>query len=406
MTATEDLAEDLRPTPNLITEGTDYAEAYYRTHLGIDEPYDWASPHWRSFFTTVARHIVAITNPRTVLDVGCARGLLVQALREQGIDAVGVDVSEFAVHSAHRDVRPYLRVASASDVVGSYDLITCIEVLEHMSPSDAERAIDAMCRAADRILLSSSPSDFVEPTHVNVREPAAWAAAFAERGFFRRTDVDLAFLTPWAMLFERANLTHRDVVYRYEHQLYPLRVEVLEKRAALLDSYRRATELEEKLAAAELGRDVQGETLRQENEHLRSDLEHLTTERDALRDLAERLQDQNRELEARLNDEIRVSRDLRSRLLTSRDHAIGAEAEAATWRSRFETLNASHAELAQAHAELREYANSLEQQVQSYVWSLQALERRLTELHASESWKLGYAIVRPFALLLGRARRR
>jgi hypothetical protein len=135
-----------------------------------------------------------------------------------------------------------------------------------------------MCAASDRILMSSGPSDFSEPTHINVREPAAWAASFAERSFFRRTDVDLSFVAPWAVLFERADLTQRDVVDRYERYAYPMRIEVLEKRAALLDAYRELTE-------------------------------------------------------SRPNEEVL---ELRHQLLTSRDHAIGAEAEAAQWRLRYE----------------------------------------------------------------------
>ena len=147
-------------------------------------------------------------------------------------------------------------------------------------------------RASDRILLSSTPSDFSEPTHVNVREPAAWAASFAERGFFRRTDVDLSFVAPWTVLFERADLTRRDLVYRYERYAYPMRVEVLEKRVALRDAQR---ELQEP-ASSEAARRSPKPTGR--GYHSQPDLRH--------------------------------------KLLTSRDHAIGAEAEAAQWRLRYE----------------------------------------------------------------------
>ena len=192
--------------------GRDYDESYYRSDVGSDEPYEWASPQWRTFFRAVAERIRAVTNPSSVLDVGCARGLLVQAFCEQGVDAYGIDVSQHAIETAHPDVASRLSVGSAEQVEGSWDLITCIEVLEHMAPVAAERAIDSMCAASDRILMSSTPSDFEEPTHINVREPAAWAASFAERGFFRRTDVDLSFLAPWTVLFERADVTRRELV--------------------------------------------------------------------------------------------------------------------------------------------------------------------------------------------------
>ncbi len=230
------------------TTASDYNGYYYASHLGSDEEYGWESPTWRVFFTNVANRIVALTASRRVLDVGCARGLLVQALVGEGIEAYGSDISETAIASAHPEVRDRLSVATAVDPIeGRWDLITCIEVVEHMSPSDADKALANLCAATDRVLFSSGPGDYAEPTHINVRPPADWAASFAEHGFFRRTDVDLSFLTPWAVLFERADLDIRAVVHRYEAYAYPLRVEVLEKRAALLEAHRTISTLHEEV---------------------------------------------------------------------------------------------------------------------------------------------------------------
>lgn len=324
------------------TDAQDYDDAYYRSQLGSHQPYDWASPHWRTFFTTVAERIRAATNPRSVLDVGCARGLLVQAFCEQGVDGYGIDVSQHAIETAHPDVASRLSVGSAEKIAGSWDLITCIEVLEHMSPADAERAIDSMCAASDRVLLSSSPSDFSEPTHVNVREPAAWAASFAERGFFRRTDVDLSFIAPWTVLFERDDLTQRDLVYRYEHYAYPMRVEVLEKRAALRDTHRKLKEPSD--------------------------------------------------FQKRLDEATAANLELRHKLLTSRDHVIGLEAEGAQWRLRYEN---AVAELEEIHAQLGEARDEL-------VATHQRLAEVLDQLHAaytSTTWQVGTAIVRPLSRL-------
>jgi hypothetical protein len=305
-----------QPT-SVATEADDYGDGYYRSHLGVDEPYEWASPHWRTFFTMLAERIRAATNPSSVLDVGCARGLLVQAFCEQSVDAHGIDISRHAIDTADPDVASRLSVGSADEITGSWDLITCIEVLEHMAPIAAEQAISSMCAASDRVLLSSSPFDFTEPTHINVREPAAWAASFAERGFFRRTDVDLSFVAPWAVLFERTKLNLRDLVYRYEHYAHPMRVEALEKRAALLDASRKLSEFETVGPA----------------------------EDPALI-----------ELQNRLDQATAENLELRHELLTSRDSTIGAEAEAAQWRRRHEE---AAAELEQTRGHLYTAYNSM-----------------------------------------------
>lgn len=230
---------DAAPRGQVTTSSADYAGAYYATHLGGTDEYSWESDSWREFFTKVAERILAVAPARTVLDVGCAKGLLVQALAARGVDAYGLDVSEHAISTAHEDVRRRLRVASATDpITQRYELITCIEVLEHMGPQDAQDAMDTMCAATDRIVFSSSPTDLAEPTHVNVHDNRQWAGWFADRGFYRRTDVDLGFLTPWAVLFERAELNARQVVARYEDVINPLITETLAKREALLASQR------------------------------------------------------------------------------------------------------------------------------------------------------------------------
>jgi hypothetical protein len=234
------MTAEKRMTTSLPTAPADYTGAYYN-HYDAPElgAYGWDTPHWRNFFVAVADRIVGMFAPATTLDVGCAKGLLVQALATRGVDSSGRDISEYAIANAHPDVRGRLSVASATEPIdGTYDLISCIEVLEHLSAEDAQTAIDLMCGATDRILFSSTPGDFDESTHVNVHPTAQWAAWFAERGFYRRPDADVTFLASWAVLFERADLTKRMIVERYERQFAPLNAEVIDKRRALLDAER------------------------------------------------------------------------------------------------------------------------------------------------------------------------
>lgn len=237
--------ESIHPSnPGSVAE--DYSRSYYNdAHLGGYGQYDWESEEWRDFFVHVADRIIGLVEPKSVFDVGCAKGLLVQALMLRGVDARGRDISDFAIESAHEDVKSRLELGSATEPIdGTYDLVTCVEVLEHMSPLEAQKAIDNMCAASNRILFSSTPSDFEEPTHVNVHPTSRWAAWFAERGFYRRTDVDLTFLTEWAILFERdSDRTTRDVVERYESHLGPMWQELLDKRAALLEAHRQISAL-------------------------------------------------------------------------------------------------------------------------------------------------------------------
>jgi hypothetical protein len=224
---------------------------YYATGCGM--PYA-RNEAWLRFFGAIADRIVAELGPTTALDAGCALGLLVEQLRARGVEAEGVDISEYAIGQAHASVRPYLRQGSIADPPGRrYDLIVCIEVLEHMPRAEAEQAVAVFCAHSDDVLFSSSPDDYKEATHFNVNPPEYWAELFARHGLYHEVDFDASFITPWAARFRRRSDPPHRVVRDYERRLWALRREsqdlrqlALEQRAQLSAAHAAA------LAQAEL----------------------------------------------------------------------------------------------------------------------------------------------------------
>jgi SAM-dependent methyltransferase len=218
----------------------------YRNCCG--QPYE-RSDAWLTFFGTIADRIVADISPRRVLDAGCAIGMLVEALRVRGVDARGIDLSSFAIESVPDAVKPYVREESIAEPFGErFDLITCIEVLEHMQPEDADRAIANIAAHTDDVLFSSTPFDYKEPTHVNVRMPEEWAEGFARHGLYRDVDYDASFITKWAVRFTRRSSPIHRIVRDYERRFWQARVAEFDARAY-------STELQQKLEALEQERD-------------------------------------------------------------------------------------------------------------------------------------------------------
>jgi GT2 family glycosyltransferase/SAM-dependent methyltransferase len=194
------------PSPAATPPASEYGPEYYDTYGRVSSRmYTRENPHWLKFFGHVADEIVRLLNPRTVLDVGCAKGFLVESLRDRGVEAYGFDVSEYAIGEVRHDIQPYCWVGSATNSINeNYDLITCIEVCEHVSESDAREAVRQITSHTDTALFSSTPSDFAEPTHVNVRPIIDWVRLFAEFSFAPEQQFDGGFLAPQAMLFRRA----------------------------------------------------------------------------------------------------------------------------------------------------------------------------------------------------------
>lgn len=228
------MPEDENPpaAPATHDAGKLYGRWYYDTYT---VPYD-DNEHWQGFFDGVAAAIVAQLNPRTVLDAGCAKGFLVAALRERGVDAVGFDLSEFAISDAPASARPHVRVGSLTEPIeGTYDLVTCIEVIEHLDPADGHTAVANLAAASDRLLLSTTPSERDEPTHVNIQPPERWSQMLAAHGMFRDFHHDPSYLSPWAVLYRRGDPTLTDLVMDYDRAWSELRVETLEQRKAILE---------------------------------------------------------------------------------------------------------------------------------------------------------------------------
>ena len=110
------------------------------------------------------------------------------------------------------DIQPYCRVASATEPFGArYDLIVCIEVLEHMTEDEGRRAIANIAESAGDVLFSSTPDDFTEPTHVNVRPRSWWVDRFAEHGLALDPDYDAGFVAPHALRFRAASEVGRRI---------------------------------------------------------------------------------------------------------------------------------------------------------------------------------------------------
>ena len=208
-----------RISPKPEPESETFDEEYYHSSCGPN-PYE-RNEAWLGFFSSIVEQVIRSLSPRKVLDAGCALGMLVEAFWDRGIQADGIDVSTYAIANVRPDMREYCRVGSIADPLeGSYDLVTCIEVLEHMPAAEVEAAIRNLTAVTDTILFSSSPDDFDEPTHINVRPPLSWMQLFAQHGFWPDLTYDASFLIPHAMLFRRrAEGLSSDVLISYNERL-------------------------------------------------------------------------------------------------------------------------------------------------------------------------------------------
>ena len=199
-----------------------YDAEYYRHYrTGKGEVSYRESEELKDFVKNAANCIKEHYHPQTVLDAGCAMGLLVEALRDLGVEAYGVDLSEYAISQVREDIRPYCAAGSLADPLPDclprrYDLVVSMEVLEHIPEEEGKKAVANLCAVTDRVLFCSSPDDTEEPTHVNLHEPSYWCGLFAEQGFFAAGEEKPLFLASYARLFRQKSIAA--AVEQYEKE--------------------------------------------------------------------------------------------------------------------------------------------------------------------------------------------
>lgn len=95
------------------------------------------------------------------LDVGCAVGFVVEALRELGVDARGFDVSQWAVDHAAPGARGHITrgdLAAGLPLTEPVPLVSCLETLEHLPPEAVPGALRELRRVSDQWLVATIPS--------------------------------------------------------------------------------------------------------------------------------------------------------------------------------------------------------------------------------------------------------
>ena len=101
----------------------------------------------------------------SALDVGCGGGILAESMARRGAKVKGIDLSDKALkvaqlHLHESKLAVDYEAISAEDLArrspGAYDVVTCMELLEHVpDPASTVRACSRLTRAGGRVFFST-----------------------------------------------------------------------------------------------------------------------------------------------------------------------------------------------------------------------------------------------------------
>lgn len=180
--------------------------------------------------------------PQSYLDLGSGTGAMVNMARKMGVGAWGVDVISKGPGNEHWFIQHdltgplYITTANARVVwvesedqrigVERFDLITCLEVAEHLPLDAHETLVDTIARhlrpmpnyedPSGLLIFSAAPPGQAGEHHIGNRAPREWRGIFHERGISYREDLTrqlshlIAFVSGPASHWLAANLSVYD----------------------------------------------------------------------------------------------------------------------------------------------------------------------------------------------------
>ena len=102
---------------------------------------------------------------KKVVDVGCGGGILAESISQSGANTTGIDLSEKALkvaelHALEVGAILTYRAISAEDLADEqaeqYDVVTCMEMLEHVpDPASVVRACAKLCKPGGTLFFST-----------------------------------------------------------------------------------------------------------------------------------------------------------------------------------------------------------------------------------------------------------
>lgn len=140
------------------------------------------------------KNFVNLERGNSVLDFGAAKGIHIKVFREMGYDAWGCDISKYAISSAEKSIRPYLKLNNDCNIPfhREFDCIIFKDVLEHLLVSQVNSVLSYASKICKKLFAAIPLGDggkFVVPdynkdvTHILPRTKEWWLMKISSEGF-------------------------------------------------------------------------------------------------------------------------------------------------------------------------------------------------------------------------------
>jgi hypothetical protein len=153
----------------------------------------------------------------SVIDLGCANGLLLLPFHEAGKKVRGIELSPNVSPYLPSGLRSLVAIGDFSAMDGRADLVCCMEMAEHLQPTRSEELVDKLTTLARKwIYFTAAPPGQGGRGHINCRPMAEWIGWFAARGWRTDQGKTVALASATARLDKALWLHGNSVILRAE----------------------------------------------------------------------------------------------------------------------------------------------------------------------------------------------
>ena len=153
-----------------------YSEDFYDQHMKMSI----------SSAKVIIPIILEYLEPKSVIDVGCGIGTWLSVWEKFGVkEIVGIDGDYVNIKNLLINKEKFIvaNLDKGYKSLKKFDIVTCLEVAEHINPDSANLFIDSLCNLGEVIIFSAAIPGQEGTLHINEQYPDYWLSLFEKNNF-------------------------------------------------------------------------------------------------------------------------------------------------------------------------------------------------------------------------------